>query len=99
SVMVRRIQELYPAHSPAQIHALLNVLGRNEILVLMKLELLRLEFLGIREVLNRWVTRQTQYKGIDGSLVDVPQSAKARAMRAIIRCWRREPGASGDAPP
>lgn len=99
SVMVRRIQELYPAHSPAQIHALLNVLGRNEILVLMKLELLRLEFLGIREVLSRWVTRQTQYNGIDGALLDVPQSAKSRAMRAIIRCWRREPGASGDAPP
>ena len=99
SVMIRRAQELYPAHSPAQIHALLNALGRNEISVLMKLEMLRREFLGIREALNRWVTRDTWCNGVDDSWREVPRAAKVRAMRAIIRCWRREPGSFDDALP
>jgi hypothetical protein len=43
NVMVRRALELYPMHTPAQIHRL-NALGTNEIKVLMKLEALRLEF-------------------------------------------------------
>lgn len=92
NVMVRRALELYPMHTPAQIHRLLNALGTNEIKVLMKLEALRLEFFALRETLSRWVSRQTWHLSADGTRQPTPRDSKLRAMRAIIRSWRKEPG-------
>jgi hypothetical protein len=90
-VTVRRAQELYPMHSPVQIHRLLNALGTNEILVLKKLELLRLEFLAIREALSSWVNRQTRHQAPDGPRLQVSRLSKFRAAQAIIRSWRKAP--------
>lgn len=92
NVMVRRALELYPMHTPAQIHRLLNALDTNEIKVLMKLEALRLEFFALRETLSRWVSRQTWHLSADGTRQPTPRDSKLRAMRAIIRSWRKEPG-------
>jgi hypothetical protein len=99
SIAARRAQELYPAYAPEQIQALLATLGSDEIAILMKLEKLRLEFLGIRETLSRWVSGQTWSAGTDRVWQLVPQSAKLRAMRTIIRSWRKEPGRPGDGLP
>lgn len=92
NAMVRRAQALYPLHTPAQIHRLLNALGTDEVTVLTKLEVLRLEFFGLRETLSRWVSRQTWHLTAAGVRQATPRASKLRAMRAIIRSWRREPG-------
>ncbi|MHC8334038.1 NEL-type E3 ubiquitin ligase domain-containing protein [Pseudomonas sp. LB3P25] len=91
-VLVQRARELYPMHSPAQIHRLLTALGTNEILVLKKLESLRLEFFAIREALGRWVNRQTWHQAPDGPRLEVSKLSKFRAAQAIIRSWRKESG-------
>lgn len=91
-VKVRRAQELYPMHSPAQIHTLLTALGTNEILALRKLEAQRLEFVAIREALSRWVNRQTWHQMPDGPRLQVSRLSKLRAAQAIIRSWRKESG-------
>lgn len=89
-VLVRRALELYPLHSPRQIHALLNVMGTNVILALKKLEAMRQEFLAIRENLSRWVNRQTWHQAPDGPRLEVPRLSKSSAAQAIIRSWRKE---------
>lgn len=94
-VLVRRAQELYPMHSPAQIHGLLATLGTNEILIVKKLEALRLEFLAIREALSRWVNRQTWHQAPDGPRLPVSRLGKFRAAKAIIRSWRKESDMAG----
>lgn len=91
-VMVRRAQELYPTHSPAQIHRFLAALGTNEILILQKLESLRLEFFSIREALGRWVSRTTWHQAPDGPRLKVAKHSKVRAAQAIIGGWRKESG-------
>ena len=91
-VLVRRAQELYPMHSPAQIQSFLTTLGANDVLALKKLEALRLEFLAIREALSRWVTRQTWHQPPEGPRLQVSRQRKLRATRAIIRSWRKDPG-------
>ncbi|MHC8343906.1 NEL-type E3 ubiquitin ligase domain-containing protein [Pseudomonas sp. RT6P73] len=90
-VLVRRALELYPMHSPADIHALVNALGRNVTDALKKLEALRLQFQTIRQVLSNWVARQTWHQQPDGSRLEVKPSNKYRTAQTIIRCWRNEP--------
>lgn len=92
NVMVRRAQELYPMHTPVQIQRVLDALGTDEVEALMKLEVLRLEFFGLRETLSRWVSRQTWHLTADGTRQSTPRASKLRAMQAIIRSWRKEPG-------
>ncbi|MHC8287090.1 NEL-type E3 ubiquitin ligase domain-containing protein [Pseudomonas sp. XS1P51] len=91
-VLMRRAQELYPMHSPAQIHRLLTTLGTNEILVLKKLESLRLEFVTIRKALARWVDQSTWHQAPDGPRLKVSKLSKVRAAQAIIRSWRKDSG-------
>jgi hypothetical protein len=90
-VLVHRALELYPMHSPVQIHALVNALGTNAIVVLKKLEALRQEFQAIRQGLSLWVNRQTWHQTPDGPRLEVATLSKFRTAQAIIRSWRREP--------
>ncbi|MGL6243136.1 NEL-type E3 ubiquitin ligase domain-containing protein [Pseudomonas sp.] len=90
-VLVHRALELYPMHSPAQIHTLVNALGTNVIVVLKKLEAMRREFQAIRQGLSLWVNRQTWHQAPDGPRLEVSKLSKFRTAQAIIRCWRREP--------
>lgn len=94
-VLVRRALELYPMHSPVKIHALVNALGGNMTVVLKKLEVLRLQFQTIRQVLSHWVSRQTWHQQPDGSRLEVSRLSKYRTAQAIIRCWRNEPELTG----
>jgi len=87
---VRRAQELYPTHSLEQIDAFLSSLGSSDVLVLRKLESMRMEFLTLREVLQSWINRDTRYQTSDGPRLKVSTLAKTRASREIIRCWRKE---------
>ncbi|MFJ7281798.1 NEL-type E3 ubiquitin ligase domain-containing protein [Pseudomonas sp. NPDC099000] len=90
-VLIRRALELYPMHSPAKIHALVNAQGGNLTEVLKKLEALRLQFQSIRQVLSHWVSRQTWHLQPDGTRLEVSRLSKYRTAQAIIRCWRNEP--------
>ncbi|RON54115.1 NEL-type E3 ubiquitin ligase domain-containing protein [Pseudomonas frederiksbergensis] len=90
SAVIRRAQELYPTHSMEQIELFLSSLGPDEVLVLRKLENLRLEYLTIRTVLQNWVNRDTWYQTETGPRLKVSTLAKNRAAMDIIRCWRRE---------
>jgi hypothetical protein len=86
----QRARELYPAHSQEQIVQLLQRLGTDELLVLKRLEHLRIEFFNLRDTLQRWVVRDSWYKPLSGPRVKVTKLARFRAAVQIIRCWRRE---------
>lgn len=98
STLLQRAQELYPAHSPAQIERFLTTLGTDEVLVIRKLELLRQEIHTLRHALERWVHRQTHYQEGDGPRLKVPPLSKARAARSILRAWRKETALAPDTP-
>ena len=88
--LLQRAQELYPAHSPAQIEHFLTTLGTDEVVAIQALEALRQEHQAIRDALERWVNRQTHYQEGDGPRLRVPQHSKGRAAQAILRAWRKE---------
>lgn len=88
--LIRRAQELYPTHSREQIDAFLAGLGQVDVLVLRKLESLRLEYLTIRQVLENWIKRDSWSQIGDGPRRKVSTLAKTRAAQEITRCWRRE---------
>lgn len=88
--LIRRARELYPSHSAERIDLFLTSLGSVDVLVLRKLENMRLEFLTIREVLQSWIKRDTWALDADGTRFKVSTLAKTRAAGEIIRCWRRE---------
>lgn len=86
----QRAQELYPAHSREQIIQLLQRLGSDDLLVLRRLEQLRIEYFNLRDTLQRWVVRDSWYQGLNGPRVKVTKLARFRTAVQIIRCWRRE---------
>ena len=88
--LLQRAQELYPAHSPAQIEHFLTTLGTDEVVATQALEALRQEHEALRDTLQRWVNRETHYQESDGPRRRVPQHSKGRAAQAILRAWRKE---------
>ncbi|MBS4090547.1 dermonecrotic toxin domain-containing protein [Pseudomonas rustica] len=86
----QRAQELYPTHSNEQINAFLQSLGADEMLGLRKLEHLRVEFFNLRDILQRWIMRESWHQGLNGPRIKVTKLARFRAAIQIIRCWRRE---------
>jgi hypothetical protein len=90
TVLQQRAQELYPAYSHEQINQFLQRLGDDELMVLRRLEQLRVEFFNLRETLQRWVVRDSWYQGPDAPRVKVTKLARFRTAIQIIRCWRRE---------
>lgn len=90
--LVRRAQELYPSHSPAQIERFLATLGADEVVAIRALEAQRLEYQTISTSLERWIHRQTHYQEGDGPRLKVPERSKVRAAQAILHAWRKETG-------
>ncbi|MET1070278.1 MAG: DUF6543 domain-containing protein [Pseudomonas prosekii] len=90
AALIRRAQELYPAHSVEEINAFLAGLGVDDVLALRKLEGLRLEFLMIRQSLHSWINRESWAQIAPGPRLKVSTRAKSRAAQEIIRAWRRE---------
>lgn len=90
AVLRQRAQELYPAHSHEQISHFLQRLEADELLMLRKLEHLRIEFFNLRDALQKWVVRDSWYQGLNGPRVKVTKLARFRTAIQIIRCWRRE---------
>lgn len=96
--LLQRAQELYPAHSPAQIEHFLTILGTDEVVAIRTLEVLREEHRAIRDALQRWVNRDTHYQEDDGPRLKVPQHSKGRAAQSILRAWRKEGSVVPDTP-
>jgi len=88
--LLQRAQELYPAHSPAQIDHFLTTLGTDEVVAIQALEALRQEHQVLRDALERWVNGDTHYQEGDGPRLRVPPHSKGRAAQAILRAWRKE---------
>ncbi len=90
SILQQRAEALYPAHSREKIDNLLHSFGSDEVLVLRKLERLRIELFELRDTLQKWILRDSWFQAGNGPRVKVRRVAKARAAIQIMRCWRRE---------
>jgi Leucine-rich repeat (LRR) protein len=86
----QRASELYPAHSPAQIERLLMGMGSDERLVFNKLRSLKIQWNSLLDTLQAWIRRETWSQAAEGPRIPVAREAKRRAIRQIIRSWRRQ---------
>ncbi|WP_085586178.1 MULTISPECIES: dermonecrotic toxin domain-containing protein [unclassified Pseudomonas] len=94
----QRARELYPLHSLARIESFLMTLGDDEVLATRSLEVLRQQYLKMRNTLEQWINSQTHYQKADDARHTVPRRSKALAAQAILRAWRKEPGTVGQLP-